>query len=89
MVSATPPPPPPKIRDTWVRWEINGGFYYPQTVTVPTPADEPYFIEDECDVFSNENPDENDSASVSKSEIQDEEEEIKTFYDEDSGYDSY
>lgn len=52
-------------------------------------ADEPYFIVDECDVFSNENPDENDSASVSKSEIQDEEEENKTFYDEDSGYDSY
>ena len=52
-------------------------------------ADEPYFIVDECDVFSNENPDKNDSASVSKSEIQDEEEEIKTFYDEDSGYDSY
>ena len=48
-----------------------------------------HFIVDECDVFSNENPDENDSASVSKSEIQDEEEENKTFYDEDSGYDSY
>ncbi|KAL5479856.1 hypothetical protein EMCRGX_G023447 [Ephydatia muelleri] len=41
------------------------------TVTVPAPADEPYFIVDECDVFSNENPAENDSASVSKSEIQD------------------
>ena len=53
------------------------------------PVDEPYFIVDECDVFSNENPDENDSASVSKSEIQYEEEVIKTFYDEDSGYDSY
>ncbi|KAL5494256.1 hypothetical protein EMCRGX_G015550 [Ephydatia muelleri] len=34
------------------------------TVTVPAPADEPYFIVDECDVFSNENPDENDSASI-------------------------
>ncbi|KAL5475262.1 hypothetical protein EMCRGX_G027339 [Ephydatia muelleri] len=34
------------------------------TVTVPAPADEPYFIVDECDVFSNENPAENDSASL-------------------------
>ena len=47
--------------------------------TVPAPADEPYFNVDECVVFNNENPDENDSASVSKSEIQDEEEENKTF----------
>ena len=42
---------------------------------------------DECDVFSNENPDENDSASVSN--IQEENRENETFYDEDSGYDSY
>ena len=83
MVSATPPNPGHDGRLMFFKRLI-----LPQTVTVPAPADEPYFIVDECDVFSNENLAENDSASVSKSEIQDYKEEIKTFYDEDSGYDS-